>query len=148
MTRRTFPANLSQAIAALALTGLCFACAQKDQRKPVFPVRGKVLYNGKPAAGAFVVFHPLSPSGADVPRPRAHAAEDGTYHLTTHLTNDGAPAGEYAVTVTWPGPPPKGADREDEGPDRLQGRYANPKTSGLRADVKDGGNEIPPFTLK
>jgi hypothetical protein len=41
-----------------------------------------------------------------------------------------------------------GRDRTRPGvPDRLQGRYADPATSGLRAEINEGGNDLEPFRL-
>ena len=63
-----------------------------------------------------------------------------TAALLTAL-RDGAPAGQYDVTITW------GVDgRDDE--DRLNGRYREPGQSKLTATVKEGPNEIPPFKLR
>jgi hypothetical protein len=133
---------------ALLLSVLIVAsCSSKvdEKRKPVFPVRGKVLVQGKPAAGAFVLFVPVNePSQPVDPRPRAEASADGSFELSTYGTNDGAPAGEYVVSVTWPG----GVlpDGREEPPDKLMGRYEMGK-SKLKATVKEGQNDLPPFQL-
>ena len=121
------------------------SCSSKDNRKPVYPVKGRVLFQDKPAAGAFVVFVPVNePPEPTDPRPGAYADEEGVFTLNTYGTGDGAPAGEYIVTVVWR---EKGTG-DEEGPDRLQGRYGDPKNSKLRATVKEGPNELPPFRLK
>jgi len=66
---------------------------------------------------------------------------DGAFRLSTYDPNDGAPAGEYYVSVIWPTD-----GREDE--DKLNGRYRDPKTSQLTATVKEGSNELKAFRLK
>jgi hypothetical protein len=116
-----------------------------EQRLPVHPVRGKVLVGGKPAATALILFIPVNePAQPTNPRPRAEVAEDGTFVLSTYDAEDGAPAGDYIVSVTWPG----GVlpDGREEPPDKLLGRYDG-KRSKLRATVKEGPNELPPFNL-
>ena len=81
---------------ALALVG----CAAG----PV-PVEGKVTMNGKPVAGATVVF---IPEGGG-PEAGAQADEEGNFRLTGTKT-EGITPGEYRVTVSkkeWPpGTPP------------------------------------------
>ena len=64
------------------------------------PVSGHVIVNGKPAAGAAVVFHPVDQSGTGT-RPLAQVDERGEFHLTTAKSGDGAVPGEYRVTLTW-----------------------------------------------
>ena len=100
------------------------------------------MVNGKPAVGAFVLFIPaLESANSPDPRPRATVGDDGSFRLSTYGTEDGAPAGDYLVTVTWP------LDgRDDE--DKLRGRYAEPGRSKLKATVKEGPTEVPPFRLK
>jgi hypothetical protein len=85
------------------------------------------------------------PAEAVDPRPRADAGEDGSFALSTYGENDGAPAGDYIVTMNWPGGVlPDGR----EGPqDKLLGRYADTTKSKLRASVKEGQNDLPPFQL-
>jgi hypothetical protein len=121
---------------------LC-GCA-RDRRKPVFPVRGKVFLDGKPAAGATVFFYPVE-TDPEALAPYGVADAGGSFTLTTYRTFDGAPAGEYVVTVRCPGPPQRPGD--ERGPDRLKGRYADPKTSELRATLERKPNEVPTFEL-
>ena len=48
----------------------------------MFPVKGQVLVNDKPAEGAFVLFIPVNePAEADDPRPRATVEADGSFPL-------------------------------------------------------------------
>jgi hypothetical protein len=58
--------------------------------------RGKVIFEGKPVAGAKIIFHPVLPN---VPRATATTAEDGTFTLTTFMKHDGAYPGRYTVTI-------------------------------------------------
>jgi hypothetical protein len=119
-----------------------------DGRKPVFPVTGAVLIDGKPADGAVVGFHPAGElDNQRALRSTATTEPDGTFQLNTYLSQDGAPAGEYVVTVYWPGPLPPDAHPGDVGPDRLGRRYADPKTSPLRATLGEGVNDLEPFQL-
>jgi hypothetical protein len=134
---------------------LCLLLSCGKGREPVYAVRGKVLCNGQPAVHAFVIFHPVG--GSEVVqrmRPYGTVGPDGTFALNTYRDGDGAPLGEYAVTIEWPSAdpwnPPDPGDPESAptGPDRLRGRYANPDTSGLRATVTEGENELEPFEIR
>src|SRR5438270_3154183 len=93
--------GLAMALVAL----LCCSCGKSNGRKPVFPVQGKVLFEGKPLPHAFLVFHPVDQTGTQATRAVATAEDDGTFAPTTYEAADGAPAGEYAVTVDWRPPP-------------------------------------------
>src|SRR4051812_645519 len=97
--------RLRARLARLLLLGLsCVCCggAAPGPPRPVSPVRGSGLGAGKPAVKALVIFHPLNDADAKAPRPTGEVAADGSFALSTHTTGDGAPAGEYAVTVLWP----------------------------------------------
>jgi hypothetical protein len=127
-------------------------CGEKSDRIVVYPVHGKVLVNGQPAVNARVVFYPKvnEVDGIPMPAPAANANADGVYRLESYEQNDGAPAGEYTVTVSWPEPPPENAELLGvyEQKDRLRNRYSDPAKSGITATVEEGGGEIPPFDLK
>jgi hypothetical protein len=140
-----------RATAALLLSVALAGCTKPDDRKPVFAVRGKVTYKGEPMAGAKVGFHPLSDPDPRGVHSTGTADKDGYFKLTTYVTDDGAPAGEYAVTIYWPGKRAKEktdptAEDDEIPPDRLNRTYADPKTTKLRATVRERSNTID-FTL-
>jgi serine/threonine-protein phosphatase CPPED1 len=112
---------------------------QPSARRPTYPVRGKVYFEGTPAAGATVTFYVRN--GPRVTWTGDALVEgDGSFVLSTYTAWDGAPEGEYVVTVvndgTYVG--------EDEKPrsNVLPARYAQPGTSPLRVTVKRGVNEL------
>jgi hypothetical protein len=135
---------LSTAVLALAI--LVSACG--GGRKPVFPVHGVVHdANQKPAVGALLLFNPVTPDPKDPARPVGRVGEDGKFTLTTYKEGDGAPVGEYVITITWE--TPKKTPFDTEGKDQLGGRYANPERSKLRFTVeKKPDNEVPPIKLE
>ena len=131
-----------------------------ESKLPVFPVEGKVFYQGDPATGALIVFHPKGQTkGKDdqvVPRPSAVVAEDGSFALTTHKPRDGARAGEYLISIVWF----KNANNSEGSlgernsepragsKDFLNNKYSFPDRSGLTASIKPGVNTLPTFELE
>lgn len=110
------------------------------------PVKGKVMYRKTtPAAGALVVFHPTDPNVEKIigGKPFAKVNEDGTFTLTTYEPNDGAPPGEYGVTIDWQVPKKEGkfAFSIGEGGNtqsKLNPRYGNPQQPVFKESVKKG----------
>ena len=143
--------GIRRRFAAVALAAVALAissCGNGDGRKPVFPVTGRVLFEGKPADKALVIFHPVGESGPAVIRPRGQVGPDGTFTLATYGTADGAPAGTYQVTVElWLASTRKGED--DRPPlNRLPVRYSKPGSSGLHVQIEPRPNELKAFELK
>ena len=139
-------------IATLILMPTLASCGDSG-RVSVYPVSGKVLHQGQPAAGANVIFHATDPSGnsSSVPIPRGTVRADGTFELSSYEEGDGAPAGTYDVTIIWPPvTADPNADPESAGgeADRLRGRYASPDTSGLSATVLEAKTQLEPFELE
>ncbi len=141
------PRRLILALACAGLVALVPACS-KGSRKQVYPVRGQVLLQGRPVAQAIVTFHPAA-AAADDPRPSAQTDEQGYFTLGSYTHDDGAPAGEYTVSVTcFRSSAPRTASEGDQTTRNvLPPRYANPTTSQLRATVSAGPNDIPPFQV-
>jgi hypothetical protein len=125
---------------------LAAGCSAPDahpaaDREPVYPVRGFVLVDGRPAAGATVTLYPEREfNRSEGIQPRAVVRLDGSFELGTYRTRDGAPAGNYVVTVVWAGGDPGHRDR-------LGGLYADPAVSKLTTVVLHGPNVLPPFRL-
>jgi len=104
----------------------------------LYPVRGQVFFEGKPAVGALVVFLPKDAASPDAHAASALVAEDGSYVLGTHEANNGAPAGPYVVVI-W---------RPKAAPDPLPVRYGSRHTTPLTAIVEMGPTEVPTFQLQ
>jgi len=101
-----------------------------------------------PASGAVVVFHPTAPASGEGPRPTARVGEDGKFALTTYVKDDGAPAGDYAITIEWVPPRPPPPHKPKQTGDRLKGRYSDPRTSQIHFTVeKRTDNEVPLLQL-
>jgi len=94
-----------------------------------------------------ITFTPTTPpeGGATPLSPTAVTGEDGRFRLLSFKPGDGAPAGDYLVTIIYP------MDRFNKhlsGIDRLKGKFADPLKSGLTAKVEAKPNDLPPFDLK
>ena len=126
---------------------------------PVHPAGGRVTFKGRPMAGALVVFHPsAASSGSDeagpggAVRPTGRTDLEGNYKLHTYVGDDGAPAGDYRVTVAL-GSASESRDLMSKDASRtivvmLPPRFSDPARSGLGATIKAGENTVPPFDLK
>ena len=135
----------------LTLAGLLLALAVAGcgKAKPATaPVTGRVLLDGKPVAGAAVMFEPVS---GGVPA-RGSTGGDGSFTLSTFGRDDGALVGQHRVSISKfvvegvaanelgleAAPGPAGAQPKAG----LPARYADAKTSGLEATVEAGGTKV------
>jgi hypothetical protein len=149
-------------LSLLAATILLAACsAPLEEHPPLYPVKGKVILNGKPMTAGTIIFEHAG-DGADAPKGvgggpfRATAKiNDGSFNLIGYAGAEGMPVGNYKVGIL-------GSQGRSES--NLFGRevvvqkkgksavsvnhYADPKSSGLTTVVtKDGPNE-PVFELE
>ncbi len=122
-------------------------CGNTTRKVAVYPVQGEVKFDGAPATGAFVVFHPKGTPDPEVPRPRAQVQSDGSFKLTTFDENDGAPSGEYAVTVEWRKLVTEGGDVH-AGPDVIPKPYGKAESTPLKVSIQSGANALPAFDIK
>ena len=122
---RTFRRRLPAGVLALSALTLAAFRVWRRLGAVAAPIRGsrQSLFHGQPAARAIVVLHPVNQS--DPPRfpPRGVTGPDGAFVIGSRLTSDGAPAGEYAVTVVWPEEQNPNDPPENTPPDRLKNRY-------------------------
>jgi hypothetical protein len=147
-------------VSTVARSGTVFGLAlflagcSDNGRLPIYPVSGELTINGAPAKGCVVTFVPVDPALQGVVLPTGKVNESGKFELTTYETGDGAPAGDYGVTLLWEATKWGGRD-PDRGvdpvvtvkPDRLMDKYASPEQSKLTAKVVAGKNALEPFRL-
>lgn len=113
---------------------------EEGVKLPVFqtyPIKGIVYYEGSPLAGAYVTLSTTLENGKRTFRTDSITEGDGSFTGSTYKTNDGLPAGKYAVTVVLRRPflKPDGTP----GPNLLAEKYAKADTSGLSIEVKSEG---------
>ncbi len=134
-------------VLAVGLLVLMLAGCSKRHGVTLYPVRGKVLLNGEPAKDVNIMFSPVTPIEVEghALAPAAVTEEDGSFRLMSFDPDDGAPAGDYTVTVIFP---MSRYSKSLSGVDRLKGKFSDPKKSGLTAKVEAKANEVPVFNLK
>ena len=127
-------------------------CGQQDSKlPPQYPVSGVVTLDGKPLAGAGIMFLPRGDTrgtGA-----MGMTDEAGRYTLKTDYGGPGTPEGEFAVTIskvvnrdgTPYIPNPDVAEAGER--ETLPGIYSDSMKTTLSAQVPKGGDTIN-FELK
>lgn len=107
-------------------------------RRPTYPTTGRIHYKGRPLVGAYVVLHGQEKTRA--PRADGLSEADGSIRFSTYTAFDGAPVGDYTVTVEQRNPLflPEGK----RGPDALGGRYAVKDRSPFVFKVTSGGPNV------
>lgn len=81
------------------------------------------------------------------PLPRATCDEQGKFQLSTYDTSDGAPAGEFDVTIVYY-EPKRTSDGVVPGPNVLEERFSKVGESGLKATIVAGqSNDLGVFEV-
>lgn len=145
-------------LSVLFFSAVLIGCGGEQQSAvPVFPVTGKVTFNGLPVAGANVTFFNKEKSRSAFGK----TDDAGEYCLTTFTLKDGAVEGDHTVSVSKfveaaevvveadlesenYEPPRIGYERPvAKAESGLPENYATAETSGLTATVSaDGSNEF------
>jgi hypothetical protein len=139
-------AKRGAAFAVLTAVG----CDRSGDPLAPWPVEFQVRVADKPAAGATVVLHKVGgdPKAAGT-KPMGRVDDAGTVRISTFARDDGAPAGEYAVTVTWHEKAVSTAEQiETLGRDRFGGKYSKPDApKAPKLTVRAEPNKLPPLQL-
>jgi hypothetical protein len=115
----------------------CGSGGPAADRVPVFPVEGSITLKGQPMPGAVITLHPKAPH-EKAPLPRGEITKDGVLKVSTYNGGDGAPAGEYTVTVQWYKLVKNGADVV-AGPNVVPAKYGQARSSNLVVKVAEAG---------
>jgi tetratricopeptide (TPR) repeat protein len=139
------PVPMASTIAAgLLLIYFCFPVSLfgKSDRVRVYEAQGKIEFQGKPITNAAIFLHPVGVNDVSFPRPRATVKADGTFVVGTYTKDDGAPVGEYKLTVAW-------FDMESGHMPRnlLPPKYSKPESSTVTVRIQDGKNQFSPIKL-
>ncbi len=119
-------------------------CGQSGPK--LHPVRGTVMVNKKPAPEALVFFHRKGRTNVDEQVPFGKADKDGNFKVMNGNSGEGAPEGDYVITVYWPDMS-KPEDSNGGRPDALNGAYEKVQQSKLGYVVKAGQNTVPTLEL-
>lgn len=125
------------------LTSFC-GCQQSPPPR-AFRVKGRLFVDDQLAAKACIAFHPIDKVKSQGRCPVAMTQRDGSFELTTYAMHDGAPEGDYTVTVTWPDDSMPVDECECVDPllhDRLSGKYADPQKTSLLVTILPQDNQI------
>ena len=137
------PILLLVSVLILVLTTLTGCGSGQPGQLKVYQATGSVKYQGQPIENALLFFRPKDKSIPDDVRPHALTDKGGHFDLGTYTDNDGAPAGEYDVIVTW-----RPLVDKEPGPNQLPERYSKFETSQLIVQVKaEDLNDLQPLQL-
>jgi len=96
---------------------------------PTHPAGGRVTVGGQPLAGGTVALHKFDTEPEKfVNVCDGRTDDDGRFQLTTYARFDGAPVGEYAITVT------------KAGQSVVPAVFGTPTTTTLRVPIREGEN--------
>lgn len=145
-------------VLVLTMVSACLGCNKEMRLEGTVKVTGTVTFQGKPLEGASVAFSPIDMGRAASGKTDA----TGRFQLTSLKADDGAMPGKYNVSVSkvevenamtadeamkWfkehSGPPPGGNIKN-----ALPDKYKDVKTSGLTAEVTEGGANDFTFSLE
>jgi hypothetical protein len=118
-------------------------------RPQVHPARGRLVFEDRSTPGATIVLDPVGIKEPTFPRPQGIVKDDGSFVLGTYDREDGAPAGDYRVLVTWFA---RAAITDADGSplpkNLLPARYGKFATSDLTIRIVEGDNQIPVLKLR
>lgn len=138
--------RLAAAVVALALVG-CGSTDGPEWNLSPHPVKGKVLYDGKPVEGVLVGLIPIdAPMPPAIPaNPTATTGPDGSFSIGTVQPGDGACPGRYQIVLNWMVSKEDESDEENRF-DKLLGWY-DAAHSSLFITVVEGENVVPPIAI-
>lgn len=133
----------------------------RPARLEVAPVKGRVVYKGQGVPKATVIFIPEGEAAEAVGkiRPFGYADDQGNFQMKTYVSGDGAPPGDYRVSIVAFSS--GGAVRDKDAPvgaaaaaatgvripPAVSKKFADVETAGIKVTVHEGENNLEPFDL-
>jgi hypothetical protein len=116
------------AVLVLGTVAVAGGCSKGPTPPRLVPVSGKIVYQNKPVALAWLRFYPDGFKEGQGFVADGQSKEDGTFTLQTYPHGPGAAPGRYKVTITL----------EARGAGALT-RYADSERTPLHVEVKEEG---------
>lgn len=142
--------NIKIKIASWFLITLIAGCGGNTSFQPsvkVYPIKGKLEYQGKPMPGVTLIFNPIDETQKI--KPQATTDGEGNFVATTFQTGDGAPEGDFIITLVVRSNESDSAREDAEVEGRTKAtkipfppKYLNPTTSGLKIKVTPGNPDL------
>jgi len=125
----------------IVLACLALGCGRSDGLERLVPVKGKVIFTGKPITSGnarTVILKPDADQGNKTPHePRGEIDKDGNFQVFT-ANRAGAPPGQYKVAViVMESPLPDSKNPYAPPKWLIDSKYGDPATSGLKLNVVD-----------
>jgi len=140
--RKLLPSRLILSTALCACLLAAASCKKKDDgRLPVYPVKGQILVDGNPVKGVLIYFWPAKiEKNLHAYCPNGQTDDNGHFKLSTYDADDGAPAGEYTITIEWP----VGYNQltNQWHGDHLQGKYSDQGKSEIKLKIDSKPNDL------
>ncbi len=119
----------------------------KEPWEITHPVTGTITFKGRPIKDAELSFYPEDKSFPESVRPKAKSIEGGKFEVWTYVQGDGAPAGNYKVTVVH-NEVTVSKDTIVAKPNDLPEKLSKLDTTDLQVQIVAGKNEIPAIEIK
>lgn len=136
--------------AACRVVAICLApaifvsCRSEEEpfRKETIPVTGTVVVDGQPPDTPIQIqCHSLQELDKEHPTfSQTVTGDNGSFAVSTYESGDGVPPGEYVLTFEWK--VFNVVSMSYGGPDKLGGKYTDPKTSEFKLSVASGAEPI------
>lgn len=149
-------ATSRRGVASVLVLLLLAGCkGSQEQRVELFPASGRITQRGTPLANVQIVLHAKDATFPVLNRLHPHGETDanGNYTLSTYVAGDGAPAGDWTVTLTKADERLSEQARQqilasgDAIPDAWRGRYSNPSRSRWHVTIEPTDNHLEPIDL-
>lgn len=127
-------------LSTLTLWGVMLGCSSQPASPiPLKKVTGMVTLDGDPLPSGSITFMPVVGTNSCTGE-----IEQGRFTLSTFSPGDGAPPGEYKVSVvSWTTPPDMGV----EGVPAIPKKYLDANLSGLTATISEASSQDIPIAL-
>ncbi len=121
-------------VAGLVAAWTIAGCSKKKEEVVMTPVKGVVIIDGQPRDMVAVRCHPTAENAKTIASiGQAFTNKKGEFTISSISTGDGLPAGEYVLTFEWG--QMNYLTNQYGGPDKLNGRYKDPKQSKVKFTV-------------